>query len=759
MSQTQTHGQATPAPQEKLTAEEAQYRRLLEKEPPFRKTSNVGYQRNESSSSASSSASSTTSSTTAHSPQQQADEQLRIAAIRALRDSGVTCAEDATPDGIWKKMLSSHGRLTNAACLAIVHSLTRLKVHGIDVNARNEEGHTALYLAALKGQSAVVSSLISAPDIDVNTHNENGTTALHWAAAYGHSAVVHLLLCTSTIDVNARSKHGTTALHWAADYEHSEIVSLLLDVPGIDINAADENGNTALFFAVMKDHSAVVGALLRAPGVDVNARCNGHTALYAATIKNCSAVVSLLVKFPGVELNAKENHEGETALHLAVEGDNTELLRLLLDAPGLDVNVKNIYGTTALHRAVDRNSTKIVSSLLRTLGINVNARNNKGSTPIHRAARLGYFPLVNLLLSAPDIDINAKNRDGETLIDWAVKNGHAELPRPLLAAGALRPPLHIARGATTVALNDYIAQRKEAAMGFDPHALLSSALPSPASSPASLQHLALGVVQSTLLDAEYDSVSVAHVLARAAQTSHLLPIVPTLALASSLGHYKRNAQEPAIDDAIRTMLTQLKLWDTFLGFQEKFSTIRAHINCYLDDGSTLLTRAAKAGNLLLIKVLVQLGADLRLPDQHGDSALAAAAKTGQWPACAELLSLKANPNTSDAEGYPALFYMAQAFASASGETPENQALAHLIRHVRIQGHHFDHDVRNPDTSTMAQQPGINIADLLVSNAGQFGLYAPIIYGTNHAAADSALPAPTGSATTNASSSATTAHPK
>lgn len=248
----------------------------------------------------------------------------------------------------------------------------------------------------------------------------------------------------------------------------------------------------------------------------------------------------------------------------------------------------------------------------------------------------------------------------------------------------------------------------------------------------------------------------AHVLARAAQTLHLLPLVSTLALASALGYYKRKAQEPTIDDAIRTILKKLGQWDTFLVLQGQFTTVQAHRNCYLSDGSTLLTRAAKAGNLPLIRVLVQLGADLRLPDQHGDTALAAAAKTGQWPACAELLSLKANPNTSDADGYSALFYMAQAFATSSGETPESHALAHLIRYVRILGYHFDCEVSNPDLSTAAQQPSINVADLLVSNPGQVGLYASVIFGTNHSIAPLAVAASTGSANTGTSTSSSTA---
>lgn len=154
----------------------------------------------------------------------------------------------------------------------------------------------------------------------------------------------------------------------------------------------------------------------------------------------------------------------------------------------------------------------------------------------------------------------------------------------------------------------------------------------------------------------------------------------------------------------------------------------------------------------------QIGADLRLPDKHGDTALAAAAKTAQWPACAELLFLKANPNTSDEYGYTPLFYMAQAFSASSVDTPENLALAHFIRYVRLLGYHFDCAVLNPDLRTRDLSKWINVADLLVSNPGQLGLYASLIFGTSHAIAHQALSASTSTATSSTSSSTTTPPP-
>jgi len=52
---------------------------------------------------------------------------------------------------------------------------------GVDVNAQNDEGRSALYHAAWNGQTEIVRALLSAPNIDVNIQDNDGSTALGWA--------------------------------------------------------------------------------------------------------------------------------------------------------------------------------------------------------------------------------------------------------------------------------------------------------------------------------------------------------------------------------------------------------------------------------------------------------------------------------------------------------------------------------------------------------------------------------------------------
>ena len=55
---------------------------------------------------------------------------------------------------------------------------------------------------------------------DVNAKDEDGSTALMWAAQEGHTEAMEMLVATCVADVNAISKDGMTALMFAASGGH-----------------------------------------------------------------------------------------------------------------------------------------------------------------------------------------------------------------------------------------------------------------------------------------------------------------------------------------------------------------------------------------------------------------------------------------------------------------------------------------------------------------------------------------------------------
>ena len=163
---------------------------------------------------------------------------------------------------------------------------------------------------------------------DVNTKDEDGRTALHLAAYNGHTEIAKLLLANNA-DVNVMDAVGQTqtALHIAAWQGHPEIAKLLL-ANNADVNVMDAVGQTPLNIAAGNGDTELV-ELLIAKGADVNAKTRSErTPLHPAAIGGHKKVVELLIA-EGVDVNAQEKYDGTTPLDLAIAFEHTETANLL----------------------------------------------------------------------------------------------------------------------------------------------------------------------------------------------------------------------------------------------------------------------------------------------------------------------------------------------------------------------------------------------------------------------------------------------
>ena len=115
-----------------------------------------------------------------------------------------------------------------------------------------------LHDAAGKGDTAAVKALVEA-GMDVEAKDHHGWTALHIAAMEGHPAVVKVLL-EAGANVNAQDNTDGTALLNAAMIGHYAIIKTLLEA-GANIEAKDNHGWTALSLAAMRGDTAIVKLL------------------------------------------------------------------------------------------------------------------------------------------------------------------------------------------------------------------------------------------------------------------------------------------------------------------------------------------------------------------------------------------------------------------------------------------------------------------------------------------------------------------
>jgi ankyrin repeat protein len=169
--------------------------------------------------------------------------------------------------------------------------------------------------------------------VDVNAPQVDGTTALHWAA-YNDDAETAAMLVRAGAKVNAVNRYGVPPLVPAATNGNAAIIKLLLDA-GADANTTLKGGETVLMVAARSGNVEAVNALLAA-GAKTEAReRRGQTALMWAAAEGHVSVVRALV-MAGADMNATID-TGLTPFFLAVRQGQADLVRAFLDL-GVDVN-------------------------------------------------------------------------------------------------------------------------------------------------------------------------------------------------------------------------------------------------------------------------------------------------------------------------------------------------------------------------------------------------------------------------------------
>jgi ankyrin repeat protein len=241
----------------------------------------------------------------------------------------------------------------------------------IDVNAIDNDGNTALLIAAEGGYVEIGRRLIES-GANVNRGNpRTNFTPLMGAAYTGDKDFVVLLLEQEDIKVNNSifTLGGETALLIAvirligAAQRHRpmilEIIEILLG-SGADPNIISTNGVTALSTTI--DDNEVEGAkLLVAHGADVNQRIPGRgnsTALILAVANGYTDMVTYLLSLPNIELDAVVD-DGRTALMLAAAGELAvrSIVMRLIEA-GADPLVRSPEGKTSRDYSKDRRITE-----------------------------------------------------------------------------------------------------------------------------------------------------------------------------------------------------------------------------------------------------------------------------------------------------------------------------------------------------------------------------------------------------------------
>ena len=280
-----------------------------------------------------------------------------------------------------------------------------------DVNTRNKDGNSALFLSILKNRQKV-GELLLAKNADIFSTNTNNNSPLRLALKYGGS-VQDWLITSRTI--KQKDGTGNTVLHYAAEWQYKDAISGLV-MKGADISAKNANGETPLFSAVKTNNPVIIQTVVDC-GADIKERDNlGSTAMHTAVRWDAPDSINKLISL-GINVNA-QNTAGKSPLAEAVVAGKYEIAKQLL-ASGADPNTSDSNGVTVLMDAI-RGCSKDSVQLLLGYGANPNVQEVNGRNAYHEAAYMADKEIIRLIRNAGGNPLS-RDKQGNTPFSIVLK--------------------------------------------------------------------------------------------------------------------------------------------------------------------------------------------------------------------------------------------------------------------------------------------------------------------------------------------------
>lgn len=380
-------------------------------------------------------------------------------------------------------------------------------------------------------------------------------------------------------------------------------------------------------------------ALVTARDVVVPVEKNAPVAL-AARENDGAKVRSLLDARPRPDVNAR-TADGTSALHWAVYHNDVDLVNRLI-AAGADVNAKNDYGSTPLSEAAVVGNVKVIRKLLES-GADVESPNSDGQTALMIIARTSNVEAAKLLIGK-HANVNAVEQwRGQTPLMWAAAEKQPAMVKLLAGHGAdVNARSHVNVWERQVTAEPRMQARPSG--GFTPllyaarkgclqcaEILLKAGadkdLPDPDNvTPVLLATLNFNFDVAALLVQKGANVNKWDTWGRSPLYAAVdMNTLPTGGRADRPSLDKTTALKliAMLLDAGANPNLQLKLFPPYRSLRDDRGA-----DTMLSVGTTPLVRAAKAGDIAAMKLLIAHGANVDLPTARGITPLMAAAGNG-----------------------------------------------------------------------------------------------------------------------------------
>ncbi|KJH52965.1 ankyrin repeat protein [Dictyocaulus viviparus] len=382
-----------------------------------------------------------TNETAMHMAARSGNQAVLLAMVNKIGAGTVQIVQNKQSKSGWSPLLEACSRGHTGVAQILLQHHARIDVF-------DDNGRTALHLAALNGHLQIVHLLLQNKAF-VNSKSKTGEAPLHLAAQNGHVRVVNVLVQDHGASLEAITLENQTALHFAAKYGQLVVSQTLLAL-GANPNARDDKGQTPLHLAAENDYPDVVKLFLKMKqnnrGVLTAIDHNGFTCAHIAAMKGSLAVVKELMMIDkAMVIQAKTKTLEATTLHMAAAGGHANIVKILLEN-GANAEDENAHGMTALHLGAKNGFVSILEAFDKSLWRRCSKKT--GLNALHIAAYYGNSDFVNEMLKSVPASIRSEpplynhhvvkefaTEYGFTPLHLAAQSGHDSLVRMLLNQG------------------------------------------------------------------------------------------------------------------------------------------------------------------------------------------------------------------------------------------------------------------------------------------------------------------------------------
>lgn len=235
--------------------------------------------------------------------------------------------------------------------------------HGADIRRINKDGWTSFHLCCREGDVIILEYYLGLQHDIYKKISKNGRNCLHTSCMHGKIDAVKFLLSIDETMLYEKDVCGTTPLMDAFRFGHVEIAKYLLSNYKVDILTTDKMGCMCIHLAVQNNQQKSFQYLISKHGVEISQPCNRSmlTPLHFAAKEGHLEMLNLIIEFKG-DINAVDKNR-RTALHLAVAGNQVNVVKRLLKIKEIDRSLKDIEDKAANEYALSSEMKEIFGFL------------------------------------------------------------------------------------------------------------------------------------------------------------------------------------------------------------------------------------------------------------------------------------------------------------------------------------------------------------------------------------------------------------